>query len=278
MKRDSFVFLLTFLVVLGLSACGQGSTETLPPPTLSNDQLGTRAAQTAYANFTQEAPVQPSNTPVKNTPTPADTATPLPPTGTQGPTPIPTIDIFGGGQTTIRDDFESLAGWYTGSSDNFLVEFLEGGYHFVVDMITGPAPVYSIRQTSLGDILVSIDVMRFDGKDGGYFGVMCRYADPANYYRFVVYTDGEYEIAKKVGGVFTSLTREELEEPLLIDGSPNNILASCVGNSLKFYLNDELVTDLDDGDLTAGYVGIIAGTDLEPGLDVLFDNFIVSQP
>jgi len=278
MNRAPFVFLLTLLLAIVLSACGQKATESLPTPTLSNDQLGTRAAQTALANFTEAAPVQPSDTPVEDTPVPTNTDTPVPPTATQGPTAIPTSDIFGSGQETFRDDFESLAGWYTGSGDNFLVEFLEGGYHIVVDLITGPDPVYSIRQFSLEDALVSIDVMRYEGEDGSYFGVVCRHTDRSNYYRFVVYTEGEYEIAKKINGVFTSLVRDTLEKPLKADGSPNNIRAACVGDTLQLFVNDKLTAEVTDQDLTTGYIGLVAGTDLEPGLDVLFDNFVISQP
>lgn len=281
MRRNRIIFLLTLVLALGLSACGQRVVETTPPPTLSNDQLGTRAAQTALANFTQAAPVQPSDTPVPNTPTtkPPEPSDTLPPaTPTKGATAIPTTDLFGGSQEAFRDDFESLSGWFTGSGDNFVVEFLEGGYHMLVNLITGPDPVYSIRQFSLEDVIVSIDVMRYEGEDGSYFGVACRHADRSNYYRFVVYSEGEYEIGKKVNGVFTSLVRDELNEPLETDGTPNNIRATCAGDTLQLHINDKLAAEVTDQDLTTGYVGIVAGTDVEPGLDVLFDNFIVAQP
>jgi hypothetical protein len=273
--------ILLVLLALGLSACGQRVVTTTLPPTLSNDQLGTRAAQTALANFTQAAPVEPSDTPLPDTPTkaaPTETNTALPPTSTKGPTAMPTTDLFAGGQETFRDDFESLAGWFTGTNDNFTVEFLEGGYHMQVDFLTGPDPVYSVRQFSLEDVLVSIDVMRYEGEDGTYFGLICRQVDPSNYYRFVLYTEGEFEIGKKVDGVFTSLVRDELKKPLKTDGSPNNLRAACVGDTLQLYINDELAAEVTDLDLTAGYVGLVAGVDLEPGVDVLFDNFIVSKP
>lgn len=284
MNKSPTVIIMLLLGVLVFSGCGEKASEVSPTPTLSNDQLGTRAAETAYVNFTEVASVQPSDTPVKNTPTPANTNTPLPPiatmgpTATEGPTAIPTSDIFSGGQTVYRDDFESLTGWYTGSSDTFLVEFLEGGYHMVVNMVTGPAPVYSVRKYSFEDIFVSIDVMRYEGEDDSYFGVVCRYTDQSNYYRFDLYTQGEYEIAKKIGGVFTSLVRDVLDKPLKTDGSPNNIRAACVGTTLQLYVNDKLAATVTDKDLTSGYTGIIAGTDVEPGLDVLFDNFIITQP
>jgi hypothetical protein len=278
--REKTIKLSVYIIALFLlSACGEKVTETPVQATLSNDQLGTRAAQTVYADLTLAAPVQPSyNTPVLNTPLPTNTLTPIPPTNTQGPTAILTSDIFASGQTEIRDDFESLTGWYTGSSDTFTIEFLEGGYHMVVNMVTGPDPVYSIRSVSLEDVLISLDVMRFVGGDGGYFGVVCRFADQANYYRFVLYTEGEYEIAKKDGGVFTSLARDVLSKPFLSNGSPNNISASCVGNTLALYVNDVLSVEVNDPAHQSGNIGIIAGTDFEPGLDVLFDNFIVSQP
>jgi hypothetical protein len=278
MKKSLVILAIALLLSFVLTACGQKATEALPTATLSNDQLGTRAAQTAYVKYTEVPPVQPSATQVKNTPKPTNTETPLPPTATHGSTAIPTSDIFNSGQTTFRDDFESLSGWYTGSGDSFLVEFSEGGYRMVVDMVTGADPVYSIRKYAFEDVIVSVDVMKYKGKDGSYFGVVCRYADPANYYRFVVYTQGEYEIAKKIGGVFTSLVRSNLEKPLKADGTPNNIRALCSGNTLQLYVNDSLAAEVSDQALTTGYTGLIAGTDLEAGLDVLFDNFVITQP
>lgn len=120
--------------------------------------------------------------------------------------------------------------------------------------------------------------MRYDGVDDSYFGVVRRFTDRSNYYRFVVYSQGEFEIAKKVNGVFTSLVRDELSKPLKMSSATNTIKAACVGSTLKLYVNDKLAGEIVDREQTNGYPGIIAGTNVEPGLDVLFDNFVITRP
>jgi hypothetical protein len=58
----------------------------------------------------------------------------------------------------------------------------------------------------------------------------------------------------------------------------NHLRADCVGNTLTFYINFTQVAVALDADLLAGDVGVLAGAFSAPGVDVLFDNFLVLQP
>jgi hypothetical protein len=58
----------------------------------------------------------------------------------------------------------------------------------------------------------------------------------------------------------------------------NHLRADCIGDKLSFYINFTEVASATDTDFPSGDVGVVAGSFAEPGVDVLFDNFVVIQP
>ena len=60
--------------------------------------------------------------------------------------------------------------------------------------------------------------------------------------------------------------------------SANHLRADCIGDSLVFYVNYQLIAGASDAELATGDVGLLAGSFTQPGVDVLFDHFVVMQP
>ena len=58
----------------------------------------------------------------------------------------------------------------------------------------------------------------------------------------------------------------------------NHIKAECFGNQLTLYVNGVLLTSVSDATLANGDVGLLASTYDEAGVDILFDNFLVTLP
>ena len=58
----------------------------------------------------------------------------------------------------------------------------------------------------------------------------------------------------------------------------NHLRADCVGNTLSFYVNFNEVAVVQDTDFPSGDVGLLAGAFSDPGVDVMFDHFVVIQP
>ena len=58
----------------------------------------------------------------------------------------------------------------------------------------------------------------------------------------------------------------------------NHLRADCAGDSLTFYVNGFKVASVQDSTLKAGGVGLLAGTFDQPGVDVIFDNFVALKP
>ncbi|HNT22803.1 MAG TPA: hypothetical protein PKM21_00440 [Anaerolineales bacterium] len=175
------------------------------------------------------------------------------------------------------DDFELLAGWFTGESNLYRMEFLDGGYHMVAKVTTDEAPIYSVREQYFENIRVEVDVMRADGPKGAYMGVVCRFIDTNNLYRFVLDIDGYYEISKRVEGEFTVIESGSGQGVFKTSGV-NHIQADCQGPNLTLTVNGTKLLTVRDVELFAGKTGLIVGANGDPQADVLFDNFKLSLP
>ncbi len=97
MQRKKFVVMLTLLAALILSACGGGEAE--PTPTLSVEQIETRAVTTYQAQLTQTALALPTSTPFP-TNTPIAVVTFVSPTSSSAILPTSTTAIGVGGSSS----------------------------------------------------------------------------------------------------------------------------------------------------------------------------------
>jgi hypothetical protein len=109
-------------------------------------------------------------------------------------------------------------------------------------------------------------------------GLLCRYQG-GDYYFFVITNDGYYAIGKFLGGTTLLLGQSEmLASDLIQKDDMNHLRADCIGDTLTFYVNFAQVATAVDGDLPDGDVGLLAGSFAEPGVDVMFDQFVAIQP
>jgi hypothetical protein len=282
---------LRFLLALGLvagfvTACAGQNRSTGPTidPVLTYLAV-TQTAQEEISYQTEQAianatPLPPSNTPrPTNTPlvimtdTPTPSNTPLP-TLTPRISNTPTQQIS---QLYFKDDFEQFKGWPEVQKQGYSMGYDSGGYLFVVNIDTGDSPIYATRGEVYKDIAVASDVLQNKGDEDNYFGLICRFKDGNNYYRFLASRNGYYEIGKKVGGVVTKL-KWDTNGPTFPEVSTHRLTAVCKGTTLTFLIDGKQLAEVKDTSLTQGQAGLLAGTHSAKGWEVLYDNFEVSEP
>jgi len=138
--------------------------------------------------------------------------------------------------------------------------------------------IWSTSEKDFGDVRVEADVIKLNGPDENRMGLICRYRG-GDYYFFIISNDGYYVIGKFIGGLTLLLGQSEMQESGAIQtGTMNHLRADCIGDKLTFYINFSEVASATDADFSTGDVGVLAGAFSEPGVDVLFDNFVVIQP
>jgi hypothetical protein len=192
-----------------------------------------------------------------------------------GSTPTPVVQP---GETLFYDDFtNSNTGWERFTSAEGTMDYDGNGYRFLVNALQ--ANFWSTPGKTFKDVRMEVDVAKLSGPDENRIGLLCRFTDN-NYYFFMVSSDGYYTIGKYIGGNVIQLGQSEMQfnEAIHTGLAVNHLRADCIGNAFTFYVNGTPVAQAQDADFPEGDVGLLAGTFAQPGVDVIFDNFVVLQP
>jgi hypothetical protein len=202
-----------------------------------------------------------------------------------GGTTVPMETLMAGfngfsGDGTFQDDFSNTSGnWPQGSSEGGSSGYQDGGFNINVTQEN-----YSIwaesQSGSYTDVSVEVDATVLGGPQENEYGLLCRYADVNNFYVATIASDGYFFFWERIDGGELTLISESGQQSQNVNmgNASNHIRLDCVGDTLTLYVNGEFVGELHDDSLAAGDVGMYAGTFTEGGTDVLFDNFVVSQP
>lgn len=192
------------------------------------------------------------------------------------PTPPP-VPVAPSGTILFQDEFNaSTTGWDRFANDGGIMDYFEGGFRILVKQ--PGLNFWSTPRKNYGDVHIEADVIKLAGPDENRMGLMCRYRG-GNYYFFIISDDGYYTIGKFINGKTMLLGQTEMQVTTLVQtDAANHLRADCVGNTLTFYLNSHQLVTAQDGDLKSGDVGVLAGTFTQPGVDVSFDHFMVTQP
>jgi hypothetical protein len=191
--------------------------------------------------------------------------------------PIPSVSTANPGDILYQEQFENnTTGWARIANDNGIMDYDGGGYRILVRQ--PKLNIWSTSEQNFGDVRVEADVIRLNGPDENRMGLICRYQG-GDYYFFMISNDGFYVIGKFIGGLTLLLGQNEMQASDAIQaGTMNHLRADCIGNKLTFYINYTEVASATDTDFPSGDVGVVAGSFSEPGVDVLFDNFVVIHP
>lgn len=254
--------------------------EFIPETSLSATTVPVTATFTPTANqaVQENTPIS-TATALPTTPPEAvlETASPISPPAGSGvsnvmPSPTP---VTAPGVLLFQDDFSSEIGWFVGENDRYRLELLGGGYRFLVN--TTNSPIWSVRSLGVSDARLEVDAIQTSGPRDGYYGLVCRHQNDANYYLMVVSSDGNFGIGKVIDGEqrYLNFTTEYAEQ---LRPAGNRLRADCVGDKLSLFLNGEKVLEAVDDELTSGAVGVVVGNRSVPGTEVVFDNFVVLKP
>jgi hypothetical protein len=123
-----------------------------------------------------------------------------------------------------------------------------------------------------GDQIVSVTVrpIAFNSAGNGWVGVMARYTDNFNNYFLMLHQSGRASLRKRVNGVYTLIE----EVPFTVTRNTTyRVRIEAIGSSLRVYVNERLLAEGVDADLTTGRYGLVT---FNATAD--FDNFRAIRP
>jgi len=190
-----------------------------------------------------------------------------------------TLPWVGDNPVLFKEGFsDSLGNWRTHSDSLSFAGYEQSGFRLWADVPN--YQFWSVPGLNFKNVLVHTRAHKQAGPDNNIYGLLCRYQDPENYYAFVISSDGYYGVFRTLEGEQTLINQEHLDfsEAIHRDEGANEIQALCQADRLVLIVNDVVLLQVQDDALTYGDVGLIVGNFSEPGVDILFDDFIVIKP
>ena len=182
------------------------------------------------------------------------------------------------GTMLFQDDFSSPAsGWDRYKSAEGTMDYDGGAYRIVVNALQ--VNFWSTPHKDFDNVRIEVDAGKIAGPDENRIGLICRYTNN-QYYFFVISSDGYYGIGIFNNGQSALLGQTQMQssDKIKTGTAINHLRADCNGDTLSLVANGLLVTQVHDPSLKHGDVGLLAGTFTHPGVDFIFDNFVVMKP
>lgn len=213
------------------------------------------------------------------TPTPRPpTVTPRPPTPTFRPsptataTPRPTTLVGTGG--VFRESFDADAsGWNVGTGTRGKRYIQDGELHIEVSEANSIVWCSHDRE-DWTDMVLEVDARQVAGPNDNDYGVLFRYQDTNNFYRFVITGEGRYRVSKYIDAKWTAIIDWRSAPAIKRGAATNHIQVVCRGNTFELYVNGEKLGQFEDGDLDQGAVAVVAGSYDQAGVHIAFDNVV----
>jgi len=182
------------------------------------------------------------------------------------------------GSVLFQDDFSRpVSGWRRYTAPEGTMDYNAAGYRILVNSLN--TNFWSTPQQNFADVRMEVDAGKLGGPDANRIGLVCRFTNDT-YYFFMISSDGFYGIGIFAGGQGVLLGQSEMQPDSNIKKglAVNHLRADCAGDRLTFYVNGFQIASAQDSTLKAGDVGLLAGTFDQPGVDVIFDNFVALKP
>ena len=249
--------LLTALVSAGVV----GGKPTPPPPPA--------ATATAVPAPVTAVVLDPSAS--INAITPQATAVSVPSVAPLAITPVPINDVL------MEDEFSSPRNAWLSE----VTEQAEKGYEDGEFRITVYQPEYSTWSypdppRDFADFALEVDARRVSGPLSNEFGVLVRYQPETDeFYLFAISSDGFYAVEKYQAGEWQQLVEWTESEAILQGEAVNRLRVTGQGAKMRFFVNGEPLSQVEDASFRSGSVGLLASTAEKGGVAVAFDNLRV---
>ncbi|MFQ5577502.1 MAG: FHA domain-containing protein, partial [Anaerolineae bacterium] len=188
-------------------------------------------------------------------------------------TPLPEANL----SLKFEDDFSaSDSGWDDAFGKYYTKQYGNNQYH--IEITTNNLVVWGLANRQAADFEVEVETTLQAGEAGNTHGIIFRYVDHDNYYRFDVSDDGFFLLSKFQAGQWETLINWTPSTAINPPPTVNVLKVSAFGPQIAIFANGKELTRVTDGAFSSGNFGFFASTFDNAHIWVSFDNLKLWAP
>ncbi len=148
-----------------------------------------------------------------------------------------------------------------------------GNNRYNIEVFASNLVAWGLANRIVSDFEIEVEGKLEDGDNTNSYGLLFRFEDRENFYRFDISGDGYYLFSKFVDGEWITLVDWTSSEFINTGLGATNILkVTAFGPNISLSVNGQQLAAVTDDSLTRGNFGFFSGTFAEPYAWVSFDN------
>lgn len=139
----------------------------------------------------------------------------------------------------------------------------------------------TLTEPFFSDFHLTVDARILAGSPQSSYGLLFRMQNATQFYRFDITGDGMYIVERRnADGEWIRFVPDWTDSSAINQGvgAVNQLGVRAEGETMRFFVNDTLLTQVTDNQYAGGTIALDAGTFGKPGLQVAFDNLVVERP
>ncbi len=177
-----------------------------------------------------------------------------------------------------EEDFsDSFSGW-DDAFDTYTTKQY-GNNRYQIEVTASNLVAWGLANRDVADFEIEVEARLEDGAESNSYGILFRFQDRDNFYRFDISGDGFFLFSKFVDGEWITLV--DWTESQYINagaGAANSLKVSVFGSEIALWVNGQPLISMADDSFTHGNFGFFAGTFSEPYVWVSYDNLKLWVP
>jgi hypothetical protein len=176
-----------------------------------------------------------------------------------------------------EDDFSDPGSGWDDAFDRYTAKQY-GNNKYYIEITTSNLVAWGLANRSVADFRLEVDAALEVGPNNNGYGILFRFQDRDNFYRFDISGDGFFLLSKFHAGEWITLVPWTASSAINVGQSANRLTVEAVGNQISVYSNDTLLAQVEDNAFTEGNFGFFASTFSEPNLTISFDDIKLWTP
>jgi hypothetical protein len=197
---------------------------------------------------------------------------------TAGATAVPFSGQTGDFSMAYQDDFSDPSSGWDDAFDRYTTKQY-GNNKYYIEVTTSNLVAWGLANRDVSDFRLEVDAAQEAGPSNNGYGVLFRFQDRNNFYRFDISGDGFFLLSKFHNGEWVTLVPWTASSAINVGEAANNRLGvEAIGSRIRIYANEKLLADIKDNTFTHGNFGFFASTFSDPNLTISYDDIKLWTP